>query len=191
MRSVSGWLVADERELAEAWFERGGVKLVVGCFSTGLLTAASLYGLSVARLGTEMMLEKLTPFQNSNRIPVTLVDALLPDFSSLVLSGGASGSSMDEVDIGEVRALVVAVSYTMQPLLLAARRPEAAAFLANHYETHSRYFKRRRLTRLHLPGSLPPPSQPPKPTLARGLRRRLYRARAAAGHWLLVASRPW
>jgi len=42
--------VADERELVEAWFERGGVELVVGCFSTALLTASRLYGLPVARL---------------------------------------------------------------------------------------------------------------------------------------------
>jgi Alpha-2,8-polysialyltransferase (POLYST) len=40
--------IADERELPEAWFECGGVDLVVGCFSTGLLTAATIYGLPVA-----------------------------------------------------------------------------------------------------------------------------------------------
>jgi hypothetical protein len=41
-------LVADQDEIAEAWFERGGVELVVGCFSTALMTAANLYGLPVA-----------------------------------------------------------------------------------------------------------------------------------------------
>jgi len=45
----------------------------------------------------------------------------------------------------EIGALVLAVGYAMQPQRLAARRTEAAAFLAEHYETHSRYFKRRRL----------------------------------------------
>lgn len=65
-------ILGEERELAEAWFERGGVELVVGFFSTALLTASQLYGLPVARLGTELMLERLTPFHNSNRIPVTL-----------------------------------------------------------------------------------------------------------------------
>ena len=58
----------------------------------------------------------------------------------------------------EISALVLAVGYAMQPQRLAARRTEAAAFLAEHYETDSRYFKRRRLTRLGLPGSLPAPT---------------------------------
>jgi hypothetical protein len=54
--------VADERELAEAWYERGTVDLVV---STALLTASNIYGLPVARLGTELMLERLTPFRTA------------------------------------------------------------------------------------------------------------------------------
>ena len=179
--------IADERELAEAWFERGAVELVVGCFSTGLLTAATIYGLPVARLGTEMMLEQLTPFQNSNRIPVTLVDALIPDLSSLAGPKNALRSSMEEANMDEVRALVVAVGYAMQPLRLAARRPEAVAFLAEHYESHSRYFKRRRLTRLGLPGRMPPPLPTPNPTAGSRLCRRLRRARTSLGQWLLRA----
>jgi hypothetical protein len=169
--------VVDGPELAEAWFERGGVELVVGCFSTALLTASSLYGLPVARLGTEMMLEQLTPFQNSNRIPVTVVDALVPnlspDLSSLIRSENPPRRSMEEIG-----ALVLAVGYAMQPQRLAARRTEAAAFLAEHYETHSRYFKRRRLTRLGLPGSLPAPAPLPQPTIGRRVRRRMRRARS-------------
>jgi Alpha-2,8-polysialyltransferase (POLYST) len=181
--------VVDGPELAEAWFERGGIELVVGCFSTALLTASSLYGLPVAQLGTEMMLEQLTPFQNSNRIPVTLVDALLPnlsaDLSSLVRSENPPHRSMEEIG-----ALVLAVGYAMQPQRLAARRTEAAAFLAEHYESHSRYFKRRRLTRLGLPGSLPAPASLPQPTIARRVRRRVRRVRNSVGQWLVGASRP-
>ena len=55
--------------------------LVVGCFSTALLTAAALLRLPVARIGTEPLLDRLTPYQNSNRVPVTIVDALLPDLA--------------------------------------------------------------------------------------------------------------
>jgi hypothetical protein len=177
--------VLNDREVAEACFERGGVGLVVGCFSTALMTASSIYGLPAARLGTELMLERLTPFQNSNRIPVTLVDALIPDLASLSQPQLEPGNSVD----GNVNSLVVAVGYAMQPLRLAARRSEAAAFLAEHYASHSRYFKRRRLTRLGLPGSLPAPP-PARQTLRHRVRRRIRRVRTALGRRLMGAYQP-
>ena len=69
----------DTPVLAEVLFyQRLRPALVVGCFSTALLTASALYGLPVARIGTELLLERLAPYQNSNRVPVTIVDALLP-----------------------------------------------------------------------------------------------------------------
>jgi Alpha-2,8-polysialyltransferase (POLYST) len=170
-------LVPDQDEIAEAWYERGGVGLVVGCFSTALMTASTLYGLPVARLGTNLMLERLSPFQNSNRIPVTIVDALVPELASF------PGSKTDtDMSLGtDINALVVAVGYAMQPLRLAGRRTEAEAFLAQHYKSHSRYFKRQRLTRLSLPGGLPAPPSRPKRTLWRRVRRLIRRARAALG----------
>jgi hypothetical protein len=177
--------MASNRELAETWFQRDGLELVVGCFSTALMTASSLYGLPVARLGTELMLERLTPFQNSNRIPVTVVDRLIPDLSALTASKNQPFRSA-QADIDE---LVVAVGYAMQPLRLANRRRDAEAFLAKHYDSHFRYFKRRRLTRLGLPGSLPT-RQRPKPTLRRRARRRVRRVRTALGRRLLGAWQP-
>jgi Alpha-2,8-polysialyltransferase (POLYST) len=176
--------VADQRELAEAWFERAGVELVVGCFSTALLTALHLYGLPVARLGTELILDRLTPFQNSNRIPITLVDALVPDLSWL----SQSAKPPRRTPTADLNDLVVAVAYAMQPEQLAARRSETAAFLADHYESHSGYFRRLRLTRLGLPGSLPARPAPQKPTFGRRLRRRVRQARTSLGRWLLGAS---
>jgi hypothetical protein len=173
--------VATEAELAEAWFERGGVELVVGCFSTALLTASNLYGLPVARLGTEAMLERLMPFQNSNRIPVTLVDALIPDLSS------SDRPEDRERPVDDANPLIVAVGYAMQPDRLASRRGEAEIFLAEHYETQSQYFKRRRLTTLGLPGSLPLQRRS-KPTLTRRLRRLVRRARALVGGWTTASS---
>ena len=178
--------VADERELAEAWFERGGVELVVGCFSTALLTALHIYGLPVARLGTELMLERLTPFHNSNRIPVTLVDALVPDLSALTDSARQPHRSAS----AELTELVVAVGYAMQPQRLAARRSQAAAFLADHYESHSRYFKRRRLSLLGLPGGVPPKPPAPKAPPRRRFLRFVRRARRALGRRLLGAPGP-
>jgi hypothetical protein len=176
--------VADERELAEGWFERGCVELVVGCFSTALLTASSLYGLPVARLGTEMMLERLTPYQNSNRIPATLVDALIPDLSSVVGSDDLPPRAPDSLD-----ALVLTVGYAMQPHRLAARRSEAEAFLVEHYETRAHYFKRRRLSTLGLPGRLPARPRP-KPTMRRLLRWQMRRIRPLISVWLAGPARP-
>jgi hypothetical protein len=173
-------LISDQDEIAEAWFERGGVELVVGCFSTALITASHLYCLPVACAGTGLMLERLSPFQNSNRIPATIVDALVPELSALSPSGMES-RKYPGIDVD---ALVVAVGYTMQPLRLADRRGEAVAFLANHYESHSHYFKRRPLTRLGLPGSLPAPSRP-RPTLRRRFRGHVRRVRTKVGWWLL------
>jgi hypothetical protein len=181
-----GFAVADERELAEAWFERGGVELVVGCFSTALLTALHIYGLPVARLGTELMLERLTPFHNSNRIPVTLVDALVPDLSALT----PSAQQPDHPTRANLNELVVAVGYAMQPQRLAVRRSQAAAFLADNCESHSRYFKRRRLSLLGLPGGLPSKRSSLKSPPRRRLRRFVRRARRAVGRRLLGSQRP-
>ncbi|MER6349084.1 polysialyltransferase family glycosyltransferase [Streptomyces sp. NPDC001595] len=138
--------VLDTPVLAEVLFERAAPALVVGCFSTALFTAAAFYGLPVARIGTEPLLDRLTPYQNSNRIPVTLADALLPP-----LEGAA------EPLAGEMLAgLVTAVGFTMQPQLQASLRPTAERFLAAHYGPGvQRYFKRKRLTSLGLPGGIP------------------------------------
>lgn len=71
--------VVDETVPAEVCFEALRPELVVGCFSTGLLTARRFHGLPVAAFGTELVLERLTPYENSNRIPATIVDALLTE----------------------------------------------------------------------------------------------------------------
>ncbi|MCW2810895.1 MAG: hypothetical protein JWP61_1353 [Friedmanniella sp.] len=171
--------LAPTSDLAETLYAREPVVLVLGCFSTGLLTAATAYGLPVACLGTELLLERLSPYQNSNRIPVTLVDALVPPLApaaGVPVSGpGGDGAVLRQVPA--LSALVVAVSYAMQPQLLAARRGEAVAFLEQHPGDRGRYVKRRRLTRLDLPG------RPPARTATRsGWRvgaRRLLRSIAA------------
>ncbi|NGO73377.1 polysialyltransferase family glycosyltransferase, partial [Streptomyces boncukensis] len=78
--------------LAEVLYERVRPELVVGCFSTALLTARAFHGLRSARTGTGLLLERVTPYENSNRIPVTLVDALLPDVETAAegeVPGGA------------------------------------------------------------------------------------------------------
>ncbi|MET9687800.1 polysialyltransferase family glycosyltransferase [Streptomyces sp. NPDC006514] len=141
--------------LAETLYQRLRPALVVGCFSTGLLTAATLYGLPVARTGTDAVLAALTPYPNSNRVPLALVDALLPDLADAEAVRAWTPPTPEQVR-AEPAALLTAVGFTMQPQILAARRPAAEAYLAKHLTPHTwRYFTRRRLTTLGLPGGIP------------------------------------
>ncbi|MFE1875078.1 polysialyltransferase family glycosyltransferase [Streptomyces sp. NPDC059496] len=141
--------------LAETLYQRLRPALVVGCFSTGLLTAATLYGLPVARTGTGAVLAALTPYPNSNRVPLALVDALLPDLADAEAVRAWTPPTPEQVR-AEPAALLTAVGFTMQPQILAARRPAAEAYLAKRLTPHTwRYFTRRRLTALGLPGGIP------------------------------------
>ncbi|GAA4796597.1 MULTISPECIES: polysialyltransferase family glycosyltransferase [Streptomyces] len=143
--------VVDRPVLAEVLYRRLRPSLVAGCFSTGLLTAASLHGIDVARFGTGALLERLTPYRNSNRVPLMLVDALVPD-----LEAGASGpaAAADE----RLTGLLDAVGFAMQPQLRHDLRPSAEHFLRGAPEAQRlRLIGRRRLTALGLPGGLPVP----------------------------------
>jgi hypothetical protein len=140
--------------LAEVAFQRMRPALVVGCFSTALLTAAGLYGVPVARVGTDTVLARLAPYQNSNRVPLTIVDALLPDIADAAAVQGWTLPSRERVD--ELSALLRAVGFAMQPKIYPGLRGAAETYLAEHLNPHSRrYFKRRRLTSLALPGAVP------------------------------------
>ncbi|MGW9497974.1 alpha-2,8-polysialyltransferase family protein [Streptomyces prasinus] len=148
-----GLTVVDTPVLAEVLYQRMRPALVVGCFSTALLTASALYGLPVARVGTEILLDRLTPFENSNRVPVTVVDALLPDPSD----GEAVAEGRGRMDTDALRGLVRAVGFTMQPRILPDLRPEAERYLSTRLDDGTlRYFRKKRLTSLGLPGGVPP-----------------------------------
>lgn len=174
--------VLDSPVLAETLFDTMRPALVVGCFSTALLTAASFYGLPVARVGTGALLEQLTPYQNSNRVPLTIVDALLPDLEDPSAVAGWSLPSAEQVR-GEPTGLLAAVGYAMQPQIQAALRPEAERYLDRHRDTLWRYFKRRRLTALGLPGAVPAQLAfiPRNATVRRLARKARTLKRAAAG----------
>ncbi|MEU2441380.1 polysialyltransferase family glycosyltransferase [Streptomyces rubradiris] len=140
--------------LAEVAFQRLRPALVVGCFSTALFTAATFYGLPVARVGTDTVLARLAPYQNSNRVPVTIADALLPDLGDAAAVSGWRPPSRERVD--ELAALLGAVGFAMQPKIYPGLRGAAESYLARHLDTDTwRYFKRRRLTALALPGAVP------------------------------------
>ncbi len=144
--------VLDTPVLAEVLYQKMQPALVVGCFSTALFTASTLYGLPVARLGTDLLLERLTPYQNSNRVPVTIVDTLLPELTDRPM---VEAQLIDPVD-KELTGLVTAVGFAMQPKIYPELRERAAHYLSRRLNAHTwRYFKRRRLTSLALPGGIP------------------------------------
>ncbi|MFF9123448.1 polysialyltransferase family glycosyltransferase [Streptomyces sp. NPDC014889] len=140
--------VLDLPVLAEVLFEKTRPALVAGCFSTALFTASAFYDLPVARLGTDTLLDRLTPYQNSNRIPAVLADAVLPDL--------APGKGEQAVPADELNDLVTALGFTMQPQIHPSLRPAAERYLSRHSGPRTqRYFKRKRLTSLGLPGGVP------------------------------------
>ncbi|MFI1398980.1 polysialyltransferase family glycosyltransferase [Streptomyces sp. NPDC020681] len=157
--------VLDRPLIAEVLYRQLRPALVAGCFSTALFTASTFYGIPVARIGTEPLLDKLKPYQNSNRIPVTLADALLPD-----LDEGRSGAPAGADE--ELKGLLSAVGFAMQPQLRPDMRPAAEKYLAGNFNGRTRrYFKRRRLTVLGLPGGIPVPRNPTVRMMVRRARR--------------------
>ncbi|MFE1292268.1 alpha-2,8-polysialyltransferase family protein [Streptomyces sp. NPDC058751] len=144
--------VLDTPVLAEVLYQRMRPALVVGCFSTALLTASALYGLPVARVGTGPLLDRLTPYENSNRVPVTIVDALLPDLAD----GAAVTAQRPGMDVADLTGLLKAVGFAMQSKIYPDLRPAAENYLTNRLTDDTwRYFKRKRLTSLALPGAVP------------------------------------
>lgn len=137
--------VAPAAVLAESLYGESAPGLVVSCFSTALATARALYDVPTLNVGTGMLLERLEPYPNSNRVPAVVVDAL----------GRPDGHWQDPA---EMQRLVRAVSYCQQPQLLARYREEAAGLLRGlDEELLRRWFRRKRLTALGLPGGLPVP----------------------------------
>ncbi|WP_432056959.1 polysialyltransferase family glycosyltransferase [Streptomyces sp. bgisy022] len=144
--------VVDTPVLAEVLYQRLRPALVVGCFSTALLTASAFYGLPVARVGTDTLLERLRPYENSNRVPVTVVDALLPAPDDVAAVAAGRGA----LDTDALADLVRAVGFAMQPRLLPDLRAETERYLATRLDARTRrYFTRKRLTALGLPGGVP------------------------------------
>ncbi|MGW4887045.1 polysialyltransferase family glycosyltransferase [Streptomyces murinus] len=141
-------VVLAEPVLAETVFDQLKPELVIGCFSTALMTAAAFYGIPVARVGTELLLERITPYENSNRIPLTVIDAALPDGERDEVGAPLRLEALSE----ELGALVRTVGYCMQSRKHPGLHKEAATWLVAHLDEHPQYFKKRRLTSLRLPG---------------------------------------
>ncbi|MEU5138184.1 polysialyltransferase family glycosyltransferase [Streptomyces sp. NPDC021139] len=142
--------VLDAPLLAETLYHHCAPELVVGCFSTAMVTASAYYDVPVARVGTALVTERLKPYPNSNRVPLTVVDHLVPDLehgATPALVGAAPES---------LAPLVRAVGFCMQPKTYAGLREPTETWLrANLATVPGHYFPELRLTELGLPGSRP------------------------------------
>lgn len=151
--------VFSEPVLAEIVYARRPIAAVVGCFSTALMTAA-FFDVPALSVGTGMVLQRLKPYPNSNRIPLVLCDT--------VLDHGDGGKALTSA---EVAGLVSAVSFVMQPEILAPRRGDVTTWLTAHGERFSRFFPAERLGQFGLPGGVRTLKTRVAPTLRRVARR--------------------
>ncbi|MCT1550445.1 polysialyltransferase family glycosyltransferase [Brevibacterium casei] len=138
--------VLDVPVLAEVVVDRLRPDLVIGGFSTALATARAVYSVPALAVGTGPLLEAITPYQNGNRIPLTII--------AEVCDGSEPKEDEDRTDLA---ALIETVSYCMGPEVSRDLRGRAIAYLDQIFATPGdkrvrRYFKRRRLTSLDLPG---------------------------------------
>lgn len=151
------FVLADVPLLAEIVVSATRPELVVSCFSTGLATAKGLYECETAAVGTTKLLAALAPYQNSNRIPLTIVDALhsgryvLP--GDLAEAGTSSRATAGSGTARDLNPLIDAVTYCMQSDSASYLRDNAIDFLDGAVGgPDMKYFKRKRLTKLDLPG---------------------------------------
>ncbi|MFF1538999.1 polysialyltransferase family glycosyltransferase [Microbacterium sp. NPDC058269] len=126
---------------AELLAERLDAVAVVAGFSTALPTVQTLFGRAMGSAGNDTVLAALTPFENSNRIPVTLVDALTREDSPYA-------------DPARLQLLIDAVGYAMQPEIAGHLRARAEELLRGlDAGERDRYFTPQRLAELRLPGA--------------------------------------
>lgn len=136
--------------------------LAVSCSSSALPLLDRVYGIPPVAVGTERLLERLTPYQNPRRIAATVTDALYRDDRAYR-------------EAGRIRPLLDAVSYCMQPEVMASLRPRAVEFIGGLPDAEKlRYVKRRRLEALDLPRPME------RPRANRGVGRR---AGEAVSRW--------
>ncbi|MCC3653507.1 alpha-2,8-polysialyltransferase family protein [Streptomyces sp. S07_1.15] len=187
--------------LAEELFRSGELRLVVGCFSTAMFTAAVCYGIPVARVGTDLLLERIAPYENSNRVPLTITDHLVPEIGAFAGTAaepaeetGAAGAAAEPPgarpeswDVDGLTPLLRTVGFCMRPEAYPWLRAESAAWLeARLGEDTRRYFKRRRLTALDLPGKSEhswPGRQLRRVARISGVNRMAGAARSVRGRW--------
>lgn len=145
--------VVPESVPAETCFAAYRPDLVVGTFSTGLITARHYFGIPVATVGCPRVLERMKPYENSNRVAVTIVDASVPELTRT----GALVPAPVEPDL--LPRLVEGVVYCAQRKRMPHLRASAEAAVRElRKDVRWRYFPRRRLTQYGLIKKAPRPS---------------------------------
>ncbi|WP_214109454.1 polysialyltransferase family glycosyltransferase [Acrocarpospora catenulata] len=135
--------VAPETVPAEVCVAAHRPELVVGAFSTGLMTVRHFFGVPVATVGCPLVLRRLRPYRNVNRVPATIVDATVPRLTA------AGGLLPPPVRVGEVGALVEAVAYCLQPNRFPQLRPVAESCVRELPKVR-RYLRSQRLAEVGL-----------------------------------------
>ncbi|MFF1276533.1 polysialyltransferase family glycosyltransferase [Streptomyces marokkonensis] len=142
--------VLDAPLLAETLYQHCRPELVVGCFSTAMVTASAYYDVPVARVGTDLVMGRLKPYPNSNRVPLAVIDHLVPD-----LERGETPAVVGPAP-DTLSPLVRSIGFCMQPKTYASLREPTADWLRAHLaDTPGHYFPELRLAELSLPGSTP------------------------------------
>ena len=125
--------------------------LVAGCFSTGLLVAERYFGLDIVADGTDLVLGRLEPTANSNRVPLTVIDAVVPR----VADGSGIVESRIDRSMGPdaVQSVVDVTAFLMQPRLHARFKPEIDQQVRGmEPSVRDRYVGDQMIRRHHLPG---------------------------------------
>lgn len=124
----------------EVMVASGRYAALIGCFSTALATASTIFGMRTVAVGGTQLLRTLQPYANRNRLPLVLTDVM-----------HRSGSRFDGA--AERQQLVDAVAFTMRPEQLSRWRDHVTATLAEMPSAdRERYFTAARLRKLGLPG---------------------------------------
>lgn len=139
---------------AEQLLARWQPAIIAGCFSTALVVARRFYGVDAVSFGTGKIMDRLQPFENSNRVPLTLIDATIPRFDRAterilpprIDPAGSAPLLQDTVDL---------VAYAMQPRVYAHRTDEIVDDLALRVPStlRRRYVDGPRAVRIGLPGA--------------------------------------
>nr|WP_201471207.1 polysialyltransferase family glycosyltransferase [Microbacterium hydrocarbonoxydans] len=126
---------------AEMLAQRLDARAVIAGFSTALPTVRAVFGREIDAVGADTVLARLSPYENSNRVPATIVDAL-------------TRADSRYRDAERMQLLIDTVGYVMQPQVARHLRPRAEGLLADMDPAdRSRYFSGERLAELRLPGA--------------------------------------
>ncbi|WP_375401404.1 polysialyltransferase family glycosyltransferase [uncultured Amnibacterium sp.] len=131
----------------EARYHRDPPALVLGCFSTGLVTAQRYFGLPAGSAGAAAVRAALPRFEDSNRIPLVIVEHVIPRVDE-------DAPALAAPDPIALQALLSALGYCMQWRAHAADRARTAAYLRRTPDPAS-FIPRSRRRELLLPGGWP------------------------------------